>query len=423
MELNRTQVGLDRNARNNENKNWELLERGTTNLQTQLNDMVLDAGESDQEVAQARGGHRVLNERLNAADAISATKANRDYVDERLSRMASGSPKEVMSTIEDLQSKYPNGEDGIFLVEETGHWYYWNNGTNQWTDGGLYQSTGISDRSVNLNKLGGDVLTSIFNETVNGMDLTWRLGHLNREDGTPILSNKTRIRSVEYVYLDRGVIRLVDYSNLKFMVFWFSQSREDSFISATDWLHEDFIVEESGWYRLNIAYNDDEEINENEIDVMGSMSRMHKTRGSESHVKKSTIMEYKYYDGVAPGERTEMTIFNGYTEIDSLEWQSDTPNALWLFVEVMKNGSWEVYNRTINRSTSLGSVEHPKNVVDLGSSMWDILHYDMESNERFFKLALRKPIVAPEGLRIFFENRSIENRTYKGGFVIRGSQS
>src|SRR5699024_8228436 len=37
-------------------------------LQTQINDLVLDAGESNQEVAQARGGHQVLADRLNETD-------------------------------------------------------------------------------------------------------------------------------------------------------------------------------------------------------------------------------------------------------------------------------------------------------------------------------------------------------------------
>ncbi len=37
-------------------------------LQTQINDLVLDAGKSDQEVAQARGGHKVLADRLNETE-------------------------------------------------------------------------------------------------------------------------------------------------------------------------------------------------------------------------------------------------------------------------------------------------------------------------------------------------------------------
>ena len=37
-------------------------------LQTQINDLVLDAGKSNQEVAQARGGHQVLADRLNETE-------------------------------------------------------------------------------------------------------------------------------------------------------------------------------------------------------------------------------------------------------------------------------------------------------------------------------------------------------------------
>lgn len=61
-------IPLDRNNRNNHNANYEELYRMLNTLQTQINDLVLDAGESNQEVAQARNGHQVLGDRLNEFD-------------------------------------------------------------------------------------------------------------------------------------------------------------------------------------------------------------------------------------------------------------------------------------------------------------------------------------------------------------------
>src|SRR5699024_7424918 len=52
-------------------------------LQTQINDLVLDAGESNQEVAQARGGHKVLADRLNETEREIEDKHN-----ETLSQLA-----------------------------------------------------------------------------------------------------------------------------------------------------------------------------------------------------------------------------------------------------------------------------------------------------------------------------------------------
>ena len=53
--------------------------------------------------------------------------------------VASGSPKGVYSTLADLQSAYPTGTSGIYVVSADGHWYYWNG--SAWTDGGIYLSS------------------------------------------------------------------------------------------------------------------------------------------------------------------------------------------------------------------------------------------------------------------------------------------
>ncbi|UZQ85068.1 hypothetical protein ODU73_002169 [Thermoclostridium stercorarium] len=45
-----------------------------------------------------------------------------------------------------LQTAYPNGTTGIFVVTDDGKWYYWNG--SAWTAGGIYQATGIADGSV-----------------------------------------------------------------------------------------------------------------------------------------------------------------------------------------------------------------------------------------------------------------------------------
>lgn len=62
-------------------------------------------------------------------------------VENELSSVASGSPKGVYATLSDLESAYPTGTDGIYVVSANGHWYYWN-GT-QWADGGEYLSNDI----------------------------------------------------------------------------------------------------------------------------------------------------------------------------------------------------------------------------------------------------------------------------------------
>lgn len=59
-----------------------------------------------------------------------------DAINQRLSQMKTA-PVGVAS-LSELQSKYPNGTDGVFLALDTKHIYIWLNGS--WADGGVYQS-------------------------------------------------------------------------------------------------------------------------------------------------------------------------------------------------------------------------------------------------------------------------------------------
>lgn len=72
-------------------------------------------------------------------------------VENELSSVASGSPKGVYATLSDLETAYPTGTTGIYVVSASGHWYYWNG--NTWTDGGVYQASEIGDNSVFVESL------------------------------------------------------------------------------------------------------------------------------------------------------------------------------------------------------------------------------------------------------------------------------
>ena len=80
-------------------------------------------------------------------------QAYENSVNERINEMQSiisnisGDPKGVYDTLDDLESAYPTGTTGIYLVLADGHWYYWNSTNEEWTDGGEYLSTGISAAS------------------------------------------------------------------------------------------------------------------------------------------------------------------------------------------------------------------------------------------------------------------------------------
>lgn len=50
------------------------------------------------------------------------------------------SPTDTFENVAKLKEKYPNGQQGVFVVQDTGHWYFWSELENVWKDGGSYQT-------------------------------------------------------------------------------------------------------------------------------------------------------------------------------------------------------------------------------------------------------------------------------------------
>ena len=102
-------------------------------------------GNANLEVAQARGNFDTLGNRLKDMTT-------------QIGGIAEGSPKGAYPSLAALQSAKPNGDSGIYVTSDNGHWYYYNNG---WKDGGMYQATGIADGSITPEK------TSFYTNTGN----------------------------------------------------------------------------------------------------------------------------------------------------------------------------------------------------------------------------------------------------------------
>lgn len=83
-----------------------------------------------------------------------------------ISSIASGSPKGVYATLADLETAFPTGADGIYVVSADGHWYYWNG--LAWTSGGVYQATQLGVNSVKLEQLKRDISDNF--ESINLFD-------------------------------------------------------------------------------------------------------------------------------------------------------------------------------------------------------------------------------------------------------------
>ena len=100
-----------------------------------------EKGSSNMEVAQARGAFNTLRERLNNSDTVKADKLE---VQRQINSLASGSPLVASSVSEmtDTTRVYVNTTDG--------YWYTYDG--SSWVARGKYQSTGIEDNSVTVEK-------------------------------------------------------------------------------------------------------------------------------------------------------------------------------------------------------------------------------------------------------------------------------
>ena len=88
-------------------------------------------------------------------------KADQSFVDSQLSAIVSGAPKGTFTDLTALQNAYPNGTDGVFLVLQNGHWYYWDDTSSTWADGGVYQASGIADGAITPSKLSPEIVDVI----------------------------------------------------------------------------------------------------------------------------------------------------------------------------------------------------------------------------------------------------------------------
>lgn len=69
---------------------------------------------------------------------------------------------EAFNSLDELKLTYPSGKKGIFVAIDTGHFYVWQD--NSWKDCGSFQSAGIADNSINIEKLSSNLQNGFYPE-------------------------------------------------------------------------------------------------------------------------------------------------------------------------------------------------------------------------------------------------------------------
>lgn len=198
LKTNELSLGLNQTFRSDLVDNFEKIQKGVDGQSDSLNKQILDmlgnvAPQGKNEVTQARidGNGKLYDTLKGRADATQATaetalseerdtsaevqdartnsssqtyptlKARMDSqendlnnsINNKLSKISS--VPETFTNLAAIQSKYPNGSNGIMVAADNGHKYIWANST--WADAGVYQSVGLSNGSITSPKLADDV--------------------------------------------------------------------------------------------------------------------------------------------------------------------------------------------------------------------------------------------------------------------------
>lgn len=170
-------------------------------------------GNANLEVAKARGTHPTLGDRLDRMSAGIDGKASAKWVEKSLNNILSTTPKASLASLEEIQSTYPNGANGIVVARDSGKWYYWSDASKTWVEGGTYQSRVIGENEVtadNVDFVQG--IQQMLNQKVGGAPWWWDNNSLttieseNWERYMPVnlIKGKTY-----YIYNARGMFSYV----------------------------------------------------------------------------------------------------------------------------------------------------------------------------------------------------------------------
>ena len=163
------------------------------------------------EIVEARKTHGTVGNRLNNVDLrldinaqqiqllapkdsltkLENEKANKDDVQRLIASLASGGPRGVYETLDELKSAFPTGIHHIYITKDNNNWNYWNG--SEWVAGGAFQTQTVREKSI------GDIELNVTYKTgkliSGGINFNFTADILEIASGT-IISDYTAFYSV-----------------------------------------------------------------------------------------------------------------------------------------------------------------------------------------------------------------------------------
>ncbi|MGY4789964.1 BppU family phage baseplate upper protein [Pediococcus pentosaceus] len=202
-------------------------------------------------------------------------KADKTYIDNYLAKITY-----VPTTFVDLnalQAKYPSGANGLYITADTGHKFIWDG--SAWKDCGAYQSAGLADGSVTIDKLSNNAFTYVSSDNMafhrtamsrgfnNYEKLKFEVGTISGADGSDVEANNTVRTALGAMNYQGIAVFTFNPSKYQWKLAQYDANRK--FVKfLTDWNsgqnnHIDF---ESGqYYRLLVSTIDSSAIDANDV--------------------------------------------------------------------------------------------------------------------------------------------------------------
>ena len=95
---------------------------------------------------------------------------------------------EAYDNLDDLKNAYPAGAKGIFVTNDNGHFYVFQNGN--WKDCGAFQSSGLADESVTVEKLSPTLQNGFYADVTEISPVHLNTGYMSQWNGEIVLTTK-----------------------------------------------------------------------------------------------------------------------------------------------------------------------------------------------------------------------------------------
>lgn len=364
------------------------------------------------ELIAARNGEANLKARLDKEQQdVNAQLAQNKLNDEQLRALVELLQNQVTSmgdispepfeTLAQLESKYPSGDNGVYVVTSDGNWYYWNSIDKKWTSGGVYQASGIANGAVGFSEMKTNTIdTSLINSQLLSEELVElfdkNLVSLNKavRELTDELIDVQGFFVTNYIPLSIGASLLVNINEVDVFTFDNADLTRKIVVADSNFNHietkriadiDNFIATRNCYVRIVFSNND------KNISIKNTKTKKVGSNFIESKALKDVIHAYSTdkpaelydkdrssFDGAYSGETNEWAPFdkqfevtdyiylpaftNLYIYVDGIYWK-DNPSAIALSTKLAvfdENKNWESTNLIEKYKNTQIRFEKPK---------------------------------------------------------------